>query len=666
MATMDRNTATQPESSQVSDVSHRLAGLEQLAPPPRVALRHDAASLLDHGIDRAHEALLQSQHEEGYWCFELEADCTIPSEYVLMMHFMDEIDEALQTKIGVYLRNKQAEHGGWSLYPGGGLDISGSVKAYYALKLIGDSPDSAHMTRARDAILAKGGAVRSNVFTRILLTMFEQTPWRSVPLLPAEIVLLPKWFPFHLSKVSYWSRTVMVPLSILCTLNARAKNPRDIDIRELFTVPPEQERNFFPARSGLNRLFLTLERVGRVIMQLTPSRIRRKAIETAEQWTLERLNGSDGLGGIFPAMVNAYEALTLLGYPRDDPRIKDCREALRRLLVEHDDWAYCQPCQSPAWDTPLTCLALQEVGACRATHRIVSALTWIQQRQISDEPGDWREGRPTLKGGGWAFQFRNTHYPDADDTAVIAWAMHKSGDPRFLQSIRRAADWICGMQSSNGGFAAFDVDNCYSYLNEIPFADHGALLDPPTADVSARCFALLSQVDPESYREACRRCLRYLKEQQEKNGSWFGRWGTNYIYGTWSVLTSLEAAGEPPHQPYIQRAVRWLRSVQRADGGWGEGNDTYSSPDRAGQGSISTSFHTAWAMLALMSAGVTDCDALRGGYQYLIATQGDDGMWHDTEFTAPGFPRVFYLRYHGYRKYFPLWALARYRNELAA
>ncbi|MDH3691252.1 MAG: squalene--hopene cyclase [Gammaproteobacteria bacterium] len=661
---MNRDTAIQPELTE-KHLFNRSAQVKPQADRTRVAYKGNGHDSLDKGIERAHSALLEQQHEDGYWCFELEADCTIPSEYVLMMHFMDEVDETLQKKIGVYLRSKQAEHGGWSLYPGGDLDISGSVKIYYALKLIGDSPTEPHMAKARDAILARGGAARSNVFTRFLLAMFEQVPWRAVPFVPTEIVLLPKWFPFHLSKVSYWSRTVMVPLSILCTLRAKAKNPRRIGVPELFSVPAEEERNYFPIRSKLNRVILALERLGRTLERFTPKKVREKSLKQAEQWTLERLNGSDGIGGIFPAMVNAYEALTLLGYSKDDLRIKNCQSALHNLLVEQEDWAYCQPCQSPAWDTPLTCLTLHETNAGRPTNSTINALTWMQGRQILDEPGDWRAARPELKGGGWAFQFRNSHYPDLDDTAIAAWAMCQTGDPRFQESIRRAADWICGMQSSNGGFAAFDVDNCYYYLNEIPFADHGALLDPPTADVSARCLALLALVDPTGYRDACQRCLQYLKNQQEDNGSWFGRWGTNYIYGTWSVLSGLEVAGEDSRQPYIQSARAWLLSVQRSDGGWGEGNDTYFLPEKAGDGPTSTSFQTAWAMLGLMASGLRDHQALATGNQYLLRMQGADGLWHDTEFTSPGFPRVFYLRYHGYHKYFPLWALARYRNCLA-
>jgi squalene-hopene/tetraprenyl-beta-curcumene cyclase len=615
---------------------------------------------LEQAIIRAREALLALQHPDGYWCFELEADCTIPAEYILMMHYMDEIDENLQSKIAIYLRAHQADHGGWPLFHGGKFDLSCSVKGYYALKLAGDSPDAPHMVKARDAILAHGGAARSNVFTRMTLALFGQLPWRGVPFTPVEIILLPRWFPFHKSKVSYWSRTVMIPLSILCSLKPKARNPRQVHIRELFTNPPEKEKGYFDIRSRLNYVFLQLDKVGRFLEPFMPKGIRRRAIKRAEQWVVERLNGTDGLGAIFPAMVNAYEALACLNYPSEHPYCVNTKQALNNLLVINEDSTYCQPCVSPIWDTGLACLALQEEGSDGATEDILRALDWIKDRQLLDEPGDWREDHPDLKGGGWAFQFNNSYYPDLDDTAVVAWAMHQSQQERYQESVQRAADWICGMQSKNGGYAAFDSNNTCYYLNEIPFADHGALLDPPTSDVSARCATLLSRLGYQG-RELTQ-CLDFLLKEQEENGSWFGRWGTNYIYGTWSVLAALQKVGHQPDQPHIRRAVTWLKSVHRSDGGWGEDCDTYFDPEKAGKGYASTSFHTAWAMLGLMAAGEVDSPAVRKGAEYLIRTQQANGLWEDDWFTAPGFPRVFYLKYHGYAKYFPLWALARYRN----
>jgi squalene-hopene/tetraprenyl-beta-curcumene cyclase len=616
---------------------------------------------LEAAVARARDALVSHQQPEGHWCFELEADCTIPAEYILMMHYMDEIDEGLQSKIAVYLRAHQADHGGWPLFYGGDLNISCSVKVYYALKLAGDSPDAPHMERARRAILDRGGAARSNVFTRITLALFGQLPWRGVPFIPVEMILLPSWFPFHLSKVSYWSRTVVVPLSILCSLKPRARNPRGIHIRELFVTPPEKEKNYFQIRSGLNQIFLLFDRSARFLEPFIPKMIRRLGMKRAEEWIIERLNGTDGLGAIFPAMVNAHEALDSLGYPAGHPYRGITKQALQNLLVSQNGTAYCQPCVSPVWDTSLSCLALHEESeGGSGKENIVRGLDWLRTKQLLDEPGDWQKSHPEVKGGGWPFQFSNSFYPDLDDTAVVAWAMNQIDPEQYRESIGRAAEWIRGMQSKNGGFASFDSDNTCSYLKEIPFADHGALLDPPTSDVSARCAALLAGTDERNGLLGS--CLAYLRKEQEEDGSWFGRWGTNYIYGTWSVLIALGIAGHEQDQPRIRRAADWLRYVQRPDGGWGEDCDTYFDRNKGGRGRESTSFQTAWALLGLMVAGEVHSPAVRRGIEYLLRTQQPDGLWKEPWFTAPGFPRVFYLKYHGYSAYFPLWALARYRN----
>jgi squalene-hopene/tetraprenyl-beta-curcumene cyclase len=634
--------------------AHKIHGLAQL-------------SALDRTIAAARDALINRQSSQGYWLFELEADCTIPAEYVLLMHFLDEIDAPLQTKLAAYLRTRQAGHGGWPLYHGGEFNMSCSVKAYFALKLAGDSPDAAHMVRARAAILQRGGAARANVFTRITLALFGQIPWRGVPYIPVEIVLLPRWFPFHLDKVSYWSRTVMVPLFILCTRRPVASNPGKVHIRALFTTPPEDERHYFRRPGGhagvLGRAFLALDRLGRMMDRLVPAAVRERATRRAEAWMLERLNGEEGLGGIFPAMVNALETMAILGYPSNDPRRLAAKRALERLLVVNASSAYCQPCFSPVWDTALASLALQETGDAAALAASVRALDWLQPLQLLENPGDWQVRRPRLAGGGWAFQFSNSHYPDLDDTAVVAWSMHQVHDPvRYAHNVTRALDWLVGMQSADGGFASFDADNTHYYLNEIPFADHGALLDPPTSDVTARVVTVLARVGRPQDGAALARAIAFLREQQEADGSWFGRWGTNYIYGTWSVLTAFAQAGISPDDPATRGAVSWLEARQNADGGWGESNDTYAHQYPAGGKSASTPHQSAWALLGLLAAGQADSDAVRGGVDYLLQTQQADGLWSDPSFTAPGFPRVFYLRYHGYCAYFPLWALAAYRT----
>ena len=626
-------------------------------------LRRVSDSPLDHAVQEARDALIARQDPSGYWLFELEADCTIPAEYIMMMHFLDEIDAALEAKLCRYLRAAQAQHGGWPLYHGGGFNISCSVKAYYALKLAGDDVGAPHMERARTAILAHGGAASVNVFTRIALALFGQLPWRGVPYIPVEIMLLPRWFAFHVDKVAYWSRTVMVPLFILCTRKPLAKNPRKVHIRELFTTAPENERDYFRRKGFVAKLFLAADRLGRLIDPLIPASIREKATRRAEAWMLERLNGEDGLGAIFPAMVNALEAMVILGYAADDPRRVTAKRALQKLLVVGPSSAYCQPCVSPIWDTALASLAMQEADDVAASEASIRALDWLQARQLLDEPADWQVKRPGLPGGGWAFQFANSYYPDLDDTAVVVWAMHQARDSaRYSGSVRRALDWLVGMQSKNGGFAAFDADNTSYYLNAIPFADHGALLDPPTSDVTARVVTVLARIGRPQDRQALERAIDYLRRQQEADGSWFGRWGTNYIYGTWSVLMAFGQVHGGAADPAVARAALWLKSKQNPDGGWGESNDTYLQGPGVSGHFPSTAYQSAWALLGLLAAGEVRSDAAHRGAEFLMRTQQADGLWSDPSFTAPGFPRVFYLRYHGYSAYFPLWALAAYRS----
>jgi squalene-hopene/tetraprenyl-beta-curcumene cyclase len=479
---------------------------------------------------------------------------------------------------------------------------------------------------------------------------------------------MPKWFPFHLDKVSYWSRTVMVPLFILCTYKPKARNPRNVDVRELFVTPPEQERHYFrlgPEREGtrakvLATAFLVVDRVFRFLDPLIPKSMRATATKRAESWFLERLNGEDGLGAIFPAMVNAVEAMLLLGYRRDDPRVVTAMTALEKLLVIKDGTAYCQPCVSPVWDTGLGGLALQETGGTAAVSSANAGLEWLKGRQLLNEPGDWQVSRPNLKGGGWPFQFGNGHYPDLDDTAVVVWAMHRSNPTRYAENIDRALDWLAGMQSRDGGFAAFDVDNTHYNLNHIPFSDHGALLDPPTSDVTARVVTAMSVVRRPQDQETVARAMAFLRKEQTAEGAWFGRWGTNYVYGTWSVLTAFGHAGIGPEDEAVRRAVNWLVGRQNSDGGWGESNDSYA--EKVGDRTPSTPHQTAWAILGLVAAGQASSVAVSSGVEYLLRTQQTDGLWTDPHFTAPGFPRVFYLKYHGYCAYFPLWALSAYRN----
>lgn len=631
--------------------------------------------LLQQAIDRAMRALSDEQRPDGHFVFELEADATIPAEYVLLVHWLGEApDPELERRIGVYLRRIQGEHGGWPLFEGGRFNVSASVKAYYALKMIGDDPSAPHMARAREAILEHGGAACTNVFTRSLLALYGAMPWRSVPVMPVEILLLPRWFPFHIAKISYWARTVLVPLTVLNALQPLARNPRRVGVEELFCVPPYLVRrwpNGEHHRFPWGQLFRGVDRVLRAVEPHFPAGARRRAIQKAVQFTVERLNGVDGLGAIFPAMANSVMMFAALGYRPDHPDRAAARRSVDGLLIVKDHEAYCQPCVSPVWDTALAAHTLLEVGGEEGVARAEWALQWLKPRQALDTVGDWAVMRPRLRPGGWAFQYNNPHYPDIDDTAVVLMAMDRAArDSRladrgdFGTAMTRGVEWVLGMQSRNGGFGAFDADNDYEYLNHIPFSDHGALLDPPTADVTARCVSMLAQVQmgARARERALKRALRFLRRTQELDGSWYGRWGMNYIYGTWSALCAFNAAGVDPESPEVQHAVQWLESIQNPDFGWGEDGESYRLGYRCYEPASSTASQTAWALLGLMAAGRVDRPAVERGVRYLQRTQGADGLWAEARFTATGFPRVFYLRYHGYSKFFPLWALARYRN----
>lgn len=624
---------------------------------------------LDHAIERACATLTAEQRADGHLCYELEADATIPAEYVLLEHYLDRIDDALEAKIGVYLRRVQGDYetnrGGWPLFHGGKMDLSCSVKAYFALKAIGDAPDAPHMVRAREAILAAGGAERANVFTRLQMALFGVVPWRACPVIPIEAVLMPNWFPFTMRKVSYWSRTVMVPLMMLAARKPLARNPRNIRIDELFCTPPEQVTDWIrgPYKSAWGPVFKVLDDVLRVAEPHFPKLSRAKAEQKAIEWIIERLNGEDGLGAIYPAMANAAMMFDDLG---DAEHFNIAWDSVRKLLVIREDEAYCQPCLSPVWDTALAGHALAEAGA---TPAVKAACDWLIPRQVLDVAGDWADNTPGTRPGGWAFQYNNAHYPDVDDTAVAAMLLHRAGDPAYDEAISRAREWILGMQSSNGAWGAFDINNDRQYLNHIPFADHGALLDPPTEDVSARCISFLAQLGNPDDQPAIARGIEYLRQVQQPDGSWFGRWGTNYIYGTWSVLCALNAAGVPPDDPMVIRATDWLISKQRDDGGWGEDCESYGDAPPGefhGYAAQSLPSQTAWAVLGLMAAGMTEHEAVKRGVAYLQGMQGEDGSWTEAPYNAVGFPRVFYLKYHGYPRFFPLLALSRYRQLLAS
>jgi squalene-hopene/tetraprenyl-beta-curcumene cyclase len=625
---------------------------------------------LNKPIESATQALLACQQPDGHWVFELEADATIPAEYVLLQHYLAvPIDPALEAKIAVYLRRIQGRHGGWPLFHDGEFNISASVKAYFALKMIGDPVDAPHMVRAREAILAHGGAGNSNVFTRVLLALYGIVPWTAVPAMPVEIMLLPRWFPFHLDKVSYWARTVIAPLLVLRAQQPRARNPRGVTIDELFLAPPMQLGA--PSKAPHHKwswflFFRVVDIFVRRIEPLFPAATRKRAIDAAVAFVTKRLNGEDGLGAIFPAMANTVMMFDTLGYPDDHPDVVVARRSIEKLLVVKPDEAYCQPCVSPVWDTALVCHTLLETSNDAAVKEAMRGLQWLRPLQVCDIAGDWAAQRPNVRPGGWAFQYANAYYPDLDDTAVVVMAMdrarHLRGTHEFDAAITRAREWISGLQSHNGGWASFDADNTYLYLNNIPFSDHGALLDPPTEDLTGRCLSMLAQLGERPDDPAVARGIDFLRKTQHPEGSWYGRWGMNYIYGTWSVLCALNALGLDREAPEIRRAVKWLADIQNSDGGWGEDGSSYKLDYKGYEPAPSTASQTAWALLGLMAAGEVDHPSVARGISYLVTTQQAHGFWDEERYTATGFPRVFYLRYHGYAKFFPLWALARYRN----
>ncbi len=684
----------------MSTMQHLVAA--RLRPDPEVVATPVEGVLaeagLDAAIDLAAAHLLARQRPDGHWVFELEADATIPSEYILLRRFFGRSDPVREARIARYLRRLQQQEtptagGGWPLFHGGALDVSCSVKAYFALRLIGDAADAPHMARARTAILAAGGAERCNVFTRAALALFGEVPWHAVPVMPPEIMLLPRWFPFHLSKIAYWARTVLVPLTVVMARRPRPVAPIGVSIAELFRTPPVRVRHWpggAHARQPWSAIFGGLDRTLHRARGLYPKAMRQamraRAEARAERFVTERLNGEDGLGAIYPAIANSILMYHSLGVPPDDPRVVTAWSAVEKLVLDRPEGVaaeaagdgpetYVQPCLSPIWDTALVAHALLEAGDAPAVAAARRGLDWLLPHQVTGVAGDWAETRPGVAPGGWAFQYANPHYPDVDDTAVVVLALDRArkqagpADASYDAAIDRGADWVVAMQSQGGGWGAFDADNTHHSLNNIPFADHGALLDPPTADVSGRCLGMLAQLGRGPDDPVVGQAVDWLLGEQEADGAWYGRWGVNYVYGTWSALAALNAAGLPPEHPALRRAAAWLRARQNPDGGWGEDGGTYprrggTHPDAPAEPRprASTASQTAWALLALLAAGAAEDPAVERGAQWLLGAQAADGGWAEHDMTGTGFPRVFYLRYHGYGRIFPLWALARLRT----
>ncbi len=636
-----------------------------MTPPAAVSTRVDPV------IERAQSYLLSCQAPDGHWVGELEANSTVTSEYLLFCRLLDRVDRERERKIVNYLRRQQLGDGGWSIYEKGPANLSATLKAYFAMKVAGVAPDDPAMNAARSFIRAAGGPTGADVFTKILLALFGEYDWSGVPAMPVEIMLLPRWSYFNLLEVSYWSRTVIVPLLILMDAKPvkRLEDPYRLD--ELWVVPREQAnlrfhrvpRPFSPKTFLWKNFFIGVDDCLKGWERLGLRPFRARAVEAARRWLEERLAVPGGLGGIFPAMTNAVLALRTLGYPEDHPLIRSQVKEIENLGVETTHSLHYQPCVSPVWDTALAANALVESGLPADHPQLQLAADWMMNEQIT-VPGDWQVKRPQVPPGGWPFQYSNDFYPDLDDTGMVMMALVKirGVDPeRKQRAIERGLAWFLGMQGSDGGWGSFDADNNRLIFNNIPFADHGALLDPSTEDLTGRGLELLGALGYGPDHPAARRALGFIRRTQSKDGSWYGRWGVNYIYGTWSVLRGLGAIGEDCAQEYVQRAVAWLVSRQNPDGGWGETLASYDVPELAGRGDSLPS-QTAWALLALFAVGHTDGPAVDNGIRFLVHTQRDDGAWEDPLWNGAGFPRVFYLKYHLYAKYFPLWALGVYRS----
>ena len=609
-------------------------------------------------INYCKKKIINDQKKDGHWVYELEADTTIPSEYILMNHFLGITEKKLETRLAKYIKKEQNQDGGWPLFWKGESNISTSVKAYYALKLSGEKETSSIMLKAKKKILDLGGAKNSNVFTKISLAMFGQISWKNIPCMPIEIMSLPNWFPFHINKISYWSRTVVVPLLIILDKKPKAKNPKNINIQELFIKNKEIKTNYGKDSLFYYYLFSLIDKTLRIIKPFFPKKIKQISINKAKNFIINRLNGINGLGAIFPAMTNCPIALNLLELKKE---YEISLNSVKNLITHKKNYSYCQPCFSPVWDTGLNGLSLLESGMTLKDPAIQKACKWLEKKQILKVKGDWIQNNKNLLPGGWAFQYDNDFYPDVDDTAVVAMFLDKAGYQK-KKIIDRACDWIEGMQSKNGGWGAFDKDNTHHYLNNIPFADHGALLDPPTSDVSARCISMLSQINKNKYKKTIQKGVNFLKNEQEENGSWFGRWGTNYIYGTWSVLNALKSSGEDMNSNYIKKAITWIKKKQNSDGGWGEDCATYWKENQNMHSIESMPSQTSWAILSLLTTEKIDDNSVIKGVKFLKKTFNKKDLWIDKRFNAVGFPKVFYITYHGYAKYFSNWALSRYEN----
>ncbi len=637
----------------------------------------DMLARVTDGMERSHDYLFSQQHEDGYWCGELEADTTLESDYIIIHTLLGTGNRSRMERAVPEIISHQNEDGGWPIYAGGPSNISASVKAYFALKIMGYKADHPVLERARETILQLGGATECNTFTKIYLCFLGQYDWEAVPFVPPEIVLFPNWFWFNIYEISSWSRAILVPLSIAYAKKPLKKLPAEMCIDELFIGGRHGSHLHLKWNKKLvswRNFFLVLNRVGHFCERFHIRPLRNLAIRHAEKWMLDRLEMSDGLGAIYPGILNSIIALRCLGYSTDDPQVIRALDEFEKLGIEepgipdHSEPTFrMAPCYSPVWDTAYAVFALGESGVSKTDSRMIKAVDWMLTKEVRHK-GDWAVKVPNIAPGGWYFEFNNEFYPDVDDSAMVLLGLDKVDNPRERyqhQVATRAIDWIFAMQCKNGGWASFDKDNTRMVFQHVPFADHNAMLDPPTVDITGRVLEMLAAYGYTQSDKRVQKAMKFILSEQEPDGSWFGRWGVNYIYGTMQVLRGLQAVGVDLHEPYVQQAAEWMRMVQNPDGGWGESCGSYDDHTTRGIGP-STPSQTAWAIMALLAAGDTRSESVQRGILYLLETQRPDGHWDEDYYTGTGFPRVFYLAYHLYRDYFPLIALSTYAREFSA
>ena len=627
--------------------------------------QQDWAQKLPESIERGAEHLLSLQMQDGYWQGELEADSTLESDYIYYLFVLGKADPTRIAKLANYVRSKQLDDGGWNIYPGGPSELNATCKAYFALKLAGDDPNSRLLAAARGTIHRLGGLENSNSYVRFYLALVGAVGWELVPAIPPELLLLPNWFFINIYEMSSWTRGIVIPMAILSALRPDWRLPERATVHELFKNPLQQTAAFDWSDKFVSwkNFFLALDRALKWYEKFPWKPLRRRALGEAKQWMLNHLERSEGLAAIYPAMMNSIFALVALGHGPDDPLTWREMKEFSRFEIEDGDTIRMQPCVSPLWDSCIAMVSLQEAGLAPDHPALVKSAEWILSKQILG-PGDWQVKNKDAEPGGWAFEFRNDHYPDVDDTAFVLMALQRvkfPDAPRMEGAIRRGLQWLLSMQNRDGGWGAFDRDNDRQFICNIPFADHNAMIDPSTADVTARVLECLGRFGWPAEHPAVRRAVRFLVNDQCADGSWFGRWGVNYVYGTSGVLRALETVSLHA-QDYCQRAVAWLKSVQKPDGSFGESLRSYHVESSKGQGN-STSSQTAWGLIGLLAGADPGDPSISKAAKYLVQQQNEDGSWSEDDFTGTGFPCVFYLKYHLYRDSFPVYALARFQNQ---